>query len=321
MFVVGEERREAAFWLFLPMDLSQAQKQLAVALESRYGSREGTLIADWVMEHLTGLRRLDRLVRKTEVFSAGALRLYERYTAELVAGRPVQYVLGESWFGGLKFYVDERVLIPRPETEELVDWVLAEAGEALTGGTIGGGDAVIGEGASAQARPVALDVGTGSGCIAITLARGLPDAAVYAVDVNDGALSVARRNAGELEAPVRFLEMNFLDASTWEQLPRVRWLVSNPPYIPASERHTMAPHVVDAEPALALFVPDEDALVFYRALGAFARKRLVAGGALYAEIHEEMGPAVREVLIQQGALAVMVRKDLQGKDRMVKAIW
>lgn len=292
------------------MDLLQAQRQLVVALEGRYGSREGALIADWVMEHLTGLRKLDRLVRKTEDFSAAALRLYDRYTAELVAGRPVQYVLGESWFGGLKFYVDERVLIPRPETEELVDWVLAETGDAVTGADT-----------AAQGRPAVLDVGTGSGCIAITLARGLPDAAVYAVDVSAGALTVAKRNAGELEAAVRFLELNFLDDSSWERLPAVRWLVSNPPYIPARERHTMAPHVVDAEPALALFVPDEDALVFYRVLGMFAKKRLVAGGALYAEIHEELGAAVTGILIQQGALEVIVRKDLQGKDRMVKATW
>ncbi|HEV2481791.1 MAG TPA: peptide chain release factor N(5)-glutamine methyltransferase [Puia sp.] len=294
------------------MDLSQAQKQLAVALEGRYGSREGALIADWVMEHLTGLRKLDRLVRKTEVFSAGMLRLYDRYTAELVAGRPVQYVLGESWFGGLKFYVDERVLIPRPETEELVDWVLAETAETTMGGR---------DGALAENRPVVLDVGTGSGCIAITLSRGLPDAAVYAVDVSNGALTVAKRNAGELEAAVHFLELNFLDVSSWDRLPPVQWLVSNPPYIPASEGDTMAPHVVDAEPALALFVDDGDALVFYRALGEFARRRLIPGGALYAEIHEELGAAVSDVLVQQGAREVILRKDLQGKDRMVKATW
>ena len=298
------------------MDLSQAQKELAAALEARYGSREGALIADWVMEHLTGLRKLDRLVHKTEELSGEAQGLYERFTAELVAGRPVQYVLGESWFGGLKFYVDERVLIPRPETEELVDWVLAEVGEAGAAGLGGGG-----AGAAGERRPVLLDVGTGSGCIAITLSRKLPEAAVYAVDVSEGALAVAKRNAGELEAAVRFWELNFLDEASWEPLPPVRWLVSNPPYIPASERKTMAGHVVDAEPALALFVPDGDALVFYRMLGRFARMRLAAGGALYAEIHEDLGEAVREVLLQQGAREVIVRKDLQGKDRMVKATW
>ena len=281
------------------MDLLQAQKELARDLEDRYGGREGAVIADWIMEHLTGMRKLDRLVRKTEAFSAGAFALYERYKTELLAGRPVQYVLGESWFGGLKFYVDERVLIPRPETEELVDWVLAEA-----------------EGAG-----VLLDVGTGSGCIAITLSRGLPDATVYACDISEGALTVAGRNAAALDATVRFLEVDFLDETRWVDLPAVRWLVSNPPYIPASERPTMAAHVVDAEPALALFVPDEDALVFYRALGRFARRRLETNGALYAEIHEELGAAVREVLVQEGAREVIIRKDLQGKDRMVKAVY
>jgi release factor glutamine methyltransferase len=281
------------------MDLSQAQKELAVQLEPRYGGREGAVIADWVMEQLTGLRKLDRLVRKGEGLTDNVLALYERYKTELMAGRPVQYVLGESWFGGLKFFVDERVLIPRPETEELVDWVLAEAGGA----------------------GVLLDVGTGSGCMAITLSRGLPEATVYACDVSEGALAVAGRNAGTLDAAVRFLEVDFLDETRWQELPAVRWLVSNPPYIPASERSTMARHVVEAEPALALFVPDEDAFVFYRALGRFARQRLVAGGAFYAEIHEDLGAAVREVLVQEGAREVIVRKDLQGKDRMVKAVY
>jgi release factor glutamine methyltransferase len=298
------------------MDLSQAQKELGDVLEGRYGSREGALIADWVMEHLTGLRKLDRLVRKAEGLSAGALVSYERYKTELLAGRPVQYVLGESWFGGLKFFVDERVLIPRPETEELVDWVLAEAGEIGTGAQDAGTLDAMAEGHS-----VLLDVGTGSGCIAITLSRGLPDTAIYALDVSEGALTVARANATALGARVEFRELNFLEEGSWADLPAVRWLVSNPPYIPAGERSTMAAHVVDAEPALALFVPDADALVFYRALGRFARQRLEAGGALYAEIHEELGVGVREVLLQEGAREVVVRKDLQGKDRMIKAVY
>lgn len=294
------------------MDLSQAQRKLASLLEGRYGSREGAVIADWTMEHVTGLRKLDRLVRKNEELSAQALDLYERYSAELASGRPVQYVLGESWFGGLKFYVDERVLIPRPETEELVDWVLAEAGDFPTGGS--NKDA-------ANGGPVLLDIGTGSGCIAITLSRAMPAANIYAVDFSEGALAVARRNAGELNAAVQFLELNFLEEASRDQLPRVQWLVSNPPYIPVSERKTMAGHVVDSEPALALFVPDDDALVFYRALGQFAHKRLMPGGALYAEIHEDLGAAVKEVLLLQGAREVIVRKDLQGKDRMIKAVW
>jgi release factor glutamine methyltransferase len=132
---------------------------------------------------------------------------------------------------------------------------------------------------------------------------------------------VARANATALDARVEFRELNFLEESSWTDLPPVRWLVSNPPYIPASERGAMAAHVVDAEPALALFVPDQDALVFYRALGRFARQRLEAHGALYAEIHEELGAGVRDVLLQEGAREVVLRKDLQGKDRMIKAVY
>ncbi|HWB92382.1 MAG TPA: peptide chain release factor N(5)-glutamine methyltransferase [Puia sp.] len=283
------------------MDLSQAYKDLARRLEPRYGHREAGLIANWVMERLTGLGKLERLVRKTEPLSAAMSADYERYTIELVAGRPVQYVLGESWFCGMKFYVDERVLIPRPETEELVEWVISEV--------------------SSAPGPTLLDVGTGSGCIAISLARRLPAASVYACDISPDALAVASRNAAALDARVEFRELDFLAGTSWDHLPKPDCLVSNPPYIPYSERGSMAAHVVDNEPALALFVPNEDALVFYRALGKFARQQLPAKGALYAEIHEDLGTAVRETLLAEGAKEVILRKDLQGKDRMVKAVW
>lgn len=276
----------------------------------RYGQREATLIADWVLEHLTGLRKLDRLVRKTESLLPETFLLFQRYSDQLVAGRPVQYVLGESWFGGMKFFVDERVLIPRPETEELVDWVIAEA-EGL----------VAGSGPGAADRAGLLDVGTGSGCIAITLSKRLPEMGVYACDLSEDALTVARRNAVGLGAEVRFLSLDFLDERSWHELPAVKWLVSNPPYIARRERTAMAEHVVGYEPDLALFVPDDDALVFYRALGRFAQQRLERNGALYAEIHEDLGAAVKEVLLQEGATEVIVRKDLQGKDRMVKAVY
>lgn len=299
MYFSGEIKR-ANLGYFYRMDLSKAQKDLAGQLEPRYGKREATLIADWIMERVTGLGKLDRLVRKNEQLSAVEAADYERYARELAAGRPVQYVLGESWFCGMKFYVDERVLIPRPETEELVEWVISEA-----------------EGSEGAV----LDVGTGSGCIAISLARRLPGADVYACDLSEGALAVARRNAKALDGKIRFLELDFLDEGRWGELPAVRWLVSNPPYIPCRERDTMAAHVVGNEPALALFVPDEDALVFYRALGKFAGARLGSDGALYAEIHEDLGGAVREALLRSGAREVHLRKDLQGKDRMVKAVY
>ena len=248
------------------------------------------------MEHVTGWGKLERLVRRGQLGPA-ELQVYQQYTAELVAGRPVQYVLGESWFGGMKFFVDERVLIPRPETEELVEWV-----------------------ASFEAGPM-LDVGTGSGCIAVTLARKCPGSAVFACDVSEGALAVAKRNAGDLGAAVDFFSIDFLNRSQWDALPPVRWLVSNPPYVPSKDRETMAGHVVESEPALALFVPDDDPLVFYRALGEFASERLPANGALFAEIYEYLGVAVQELLLGLGAREVTLRKDMQDRVRMVKAVW
>jgi len=132
---------------------------------------------------------------------------------------------------------------------------------------------------------------------------------------------VAKRNAVTLGTAVEFFSLDFLDRACWERLPAVRWVVSNPPYIPAVEIGTMAAHVAEYEPSIALFVPDEDALVFYRALGEFVRDRAEPGGGLFVEIHEDRGPAVRDLLARLGARKVELRKDLQGKDRMIKATW
>lgn len=291
------------------MDWMDAQKGLSSSLVPLYGAREAAVIADWVMESLSGATKLDRLVMRGVEVPASALEVLRRYEGELVAYRPVQYVLGESWFAGMRFYVDERVLIPRPETEELVDWVVREVtGAGMPGMDVG------------KPGPV-LDVGTGSGCIAITLAKRLAGAPVFACDVSVGALAVAQENAERLGAPVGFIQLDFLDRASWDRLPAVRWVVSNPPYIPAAEQRDMSRHVVDYEPGTALFVPDTDDLVFYRALGEFAQKRLPAGGGLFAEIHEDRGAAVSQVLTQLGAVSVVVGKDLQGKDRMIKATW
>lgn len=234
-----------------------------------------------------------------------ALASYERCRRELLTHRPVQYVLGESWFAGMKFVVDERVLIPRPETEELVEWAAAEISAADAG----------------DGRSALLDVGTGSGCIAVTLARRLPNLPVFACDVSVGALAVAQENAEALGAAVGFIRLDFLDHGGWTQLPPIRWLVSNPPYIPMDEAGSLDRHVVDYEPGAALFVPTGDALLFYRALGEFARQRSTPGGGLFAEIHEDRGPAVQLLLKDLGAREVELRADLQGRNRMIKATW
>lgn len=288
------------------MDLQQAQRQLTTQLSPLYGGREAAIIADWVMEDLTGQKRIDRLVSSAEPLSTPLLQQYEKYRDELLALRPVQYVLHESWFCGMKFYVDERVLIPRPETEELVEWIA----ESIAPKPLATG-------------PGILDVGTGSGCIAISLAKKFPGLDVYACDISPDALDVARHNASALGANknIHFYALDFLDSNQWVNLPAIRWLVSNPPYIPLKEKSGMAAYVTTAEPSLALFVADDDPLIFYRSLGNFARQRLAGGGQLFVEIHEDMSDMVEDLFRTIGAKEVMAKKDLQGKDRMVKATW
>ncbi len=278
------------------MDWQQAQKELITQLIPLYGDREAAVIADWTMENLSGWKKIDRLLHRSAPLSPQTLNTYQKYSRELLAHRPVQYVLRESWFAGMKLYVDENVLIPRPETEELVDWILSS-------------------------HPInnILDVGTGSGCIALALAKNLPSAKIHACDISPNALAVARRNATTQNLPLTLHQLDFLDPKSWETLPPIDCLVSNPPYIPIGEKAEMAAHVIDFEPNQALFVPDNDALVFYRALSRFAQQRLPKGGQLFVEIYEEMGLQVQQLFREAGLTDVTLRQDLQGKDRMVKA--
>jgi release factor glutamine methyltransferase len=196
----------------------------------------------------------------------------------------------------MKLYVDENVLIPRPETEELVEWVLE----------------------SSPLSPI-LDVGTGSGCIPIALAKRLPSAQIHTCDISPKALEVARRNADSQNTSINFHHLDFLNPESWNDLPPITCLVSNPPYIPLNEKTQMATHVTEFEPGQALFVPDNDALLFYRALSRFAARQMPAGSQLFVEIHEEMGEQVPNLFRSAGLSDVTLRKDLQGNDRMVKA--
>lgn len=285
------------------MDWQQAQKQLLTQLLPLYGDREAAVITDWTLENLSGWKKIDRLLHKSSPLSPEAIDTYQKYTRELLFNRPVQYVLHESWFAGMKLYVDEHVLIPRPETEELVEWIVSTATPQ----------------SPSTAAPAFLDVGTGSGCIALALAKQLPFARMHACDISPEALAVARRNATTQNLSPAFHQMDFLDPQSWDTLPPIDSLVSNPPYIPKKEKAEMAIHVTEFEPDQALFVPDNDALVFYRALGRFAQQRLPNGGQVFVEIHEEMGQQVKQVFLDAGLTEVTLRQDLQGKDRMVKA--
>jgi release factor glutamine methyltransferase len=308
------------------MLMQEAKRQLTDDLTPLYGAREASLIADWVLDHLTGRPKIDRLMTPFEPLTHPAAQQFQIYRTRLLDHVPIQYVLHESWFAGNRFYVDENVLIPRPETEELVDWALETISQispvaSADPDTRPTTDSVASSTPHPYAPAAILDVGTGSGCIAITLSLRLPTFPIHACDISEGALAVAARNARDLGARVTFRHFDFLDPQTWPAVPTVKWLVSNPPYIPRSEYSSLATHVADREPSLALFVPDADPLIFYHALGEFSRQHLLPGGALLAEIHESLAESVSKALMTAGALTVEVRKDRMGKDRMIKASW
>ena len=211
---------------------------------------------------------------------------------------PVQYIIGKETFMGLVFEVDGNVLIPRPETQELVNWILE--------------DHRSDEGCKI------LDIGTGSGCIPVSLAHFMSGAEVEAWDISDGALDVARRNANQNEVKVLFRKQNVFEALPSESFYDV--IVSNPPYITEKEKVDMEANVLDWEPSIALFVPDTDPLLFYRKIAELGLDMLVAGGALYFEINRAYGEMMRTMLEDMGYNNVELRKDMFGNDRMIKAI-
>jgi release factor glutamine methyltransferase len=294
------------------MTIHEAQRSLTEQLTTIYDAREAANIADWVMEHLTGWKKIDRIVHKTSPLSAEQESRLVTYTPLLLAHTPVQYVLHEAWFAGMQLYVDEHVLIPRPETEELVEWVES--------GVRSERSEVRSQKSAAGSSPFSiLDVGTGSGCIPIALKKKLPAAMVHACDVSEGALEVARRNAETQQVAIEWHLLDFLDTAHWALLPSVNIIVSNPPYIPLKDKETMHDNVLLHEPHLALFVENNDPLLFYRTIAAFAKERLLPGGSIYVEIHEDLGPATQELFKSYGFSEVELKKDMQGKDRMVKA--
>jgi release factor glutamine methyltransferase len=280
------------------MTIQSAQQALLVQLKSLYDEREAANICDWVMEHLTGKKRIGRLLDKQEILPDELLAKLDHLTQELNTHRPVQYVLGEAWFAGMKFYVNEHVLIPRPETEELVEWIVEESQKS-----------------KAKIENI-LDIGTGSGCIPIALQKRLPGLSVTSVDISKEALEVAGQNAQILGVDISLLNIDFLNENNWDQLPVVDIIVSNPPYIKQSESSSMAKNVLDFEPGIALFVPDEDALLFYRKIADFAKTHLSEKGSIFLEINEKLGKEVITLFEYKGYY-VELRKDLQGRDRMV----
>ena len=238
--------------------------------------------------------------------------------AELKTEKPLQYILGTAHFRYLELQVNENVLIPRPETEELVQWILSDAERSRS---------VISTSCPSGRRALndrslkILDIGTGSGCIAIALAKQLTDADVYALDVSEGALKIAQKNAATHKVDVTFLHQDILDPKL-ELSPELYFdiIVSNPPYVRELEKHEIRKNVKDFEPETALFVKDEDPLLFYRAIIDFAEKHLSEKGSLYLEINQYLGAETKALFQAHNFSEIELRKDLFGNDRMLKAL-
>jgi len=272
---------------------------LTNSLQVIYSNSEAQAIAALVVEHLLDLDSLRRMMNAQEPVPPAAVLALPALQARLLAHEPVQYVLGTAYFEGLELEVTPATLIPRPETEELVRLIVAEQ--------------------AARSGLRVLDVGTGSGCLAIALACQLPAAGIMAVDISVEALAVARRNAARHAPAVEFQQVDILQEMPAGLVPgTLDVLVSNPPYVRESERPLMRDNVLAWEPATALFVPDNDPLLFYRRLRDVGRELLRPGGALYLEINETLGLETAALLEGEGFAAVRVLADMFGKARIVR---
>ena len=280
-------------------------RELWQPLTSRYTEPEAKAVARYLLEVGYGLSM-------TDILSGGAERLpadeMEENRRRLLNGEPVQYVIGKAEFGGRIFKVSPAVLVPRPETYELCQWVEEEE-----------------RGKRREERDYfVLDIGTGSGCIAITLALDMPYAKVEAWDISEKALNIARQNAESLNAQVHFRQVDALnepteDSSLFTLHPSLNIIISNPPYICKQEATAMEAHVLDHEPHQALFVPDDDPLLFYRAIAQYGKSALVAGGWLYFEINPLYHEVLEKMLDEMGYFGIEMRKDQFGQWRFARA--
>ncbi|HVI45905.1 MAG TPA: peptide chain release factor N(5)-glutamine methyltransferase [Chitinophaga sp.] len=282
------------------MTIQSAFTYITATISELYDPRESANIAHIVLEHITGMNKLDRLVHKTKILTPDQNTRLKSAVEALQRLEPVQYVTGTEWFYGMELLVNKHVLIPRPETEELVEWIVQDI--------------------AARQQPHILDIGTGSGCIPLALKKTIPHAQVSAIDVSGEALEVARSNASRLHLDVHFSQVNVLNSQETAFLPVFDIIVSNPPYITQSEQANMQEQVWGFEPSIALFVPDNDALLFYRHIALLAKDRLSSRGILYFEINEALGQDVVMLLEESGFKEVVLKQDMFGKDRMVKGI-
>ncbi|OXB02842.1 protein-(glutamine-N5) methyltransferase, release factor-specific [Flavobacterium plurextorum] len=281
------------------MKIKQYRTQFIKELSPFYDAYEAESFFYLILEDKHKLRQIDLALNHDLTFSEADFTVWNSILEELKKEVPIQYLLGKTHFYGLDFEVNENVLIPRPETEELVEWIINE-NKAI----------------DKKKKVKILDIGTGSGCIAISLAKNLPNAEVYAIDVSKKALETAKRNAISNNVEIIFMLKNVLELEILKSNYDI--IVSNPPYVRNLEKEEIKKNVLDYEPHLALFVEDNDALIFYRKIASLAQKNLLENGQLYFEINQYLGKEMTDLLEEMNFKSIELRKDIYDNDRMIK---
>jgi len=299
---------EEMSFLAATMTIKNVLDHYVKSLSSLYDGGEAVAISQWVVEDRLGISRTEISLRGGEIISEVKANDLAWKLMRLMKREPVQYVLGYAFFHGLKLKVNKSVLIPRPETEELVEWILVDERRNQPQRRRGAEKLKI------------LDIGTGSGCIAIALKKNLQHAEVSAMDISEKALEIARENAKVNEVEVNFFQSDILTSDLRLPTSDFNIIVSNPPYILPSEKNSLHKNVLDHEPHEALFVPENDPLIFYKAILNFAEQSLSTNGGLYFEVNNSFAQQVASMLREKNFFEVEIRKDLSGKERMVKGL-
>jgi len=281
--------------------LTKIYRRYLEQLQLIYSTNEASIITDQVFVATAGIHRTDLIKHPIQIIEDHLVSILEQRLAELLLHKPVQYVLGEAWFYGMRLKVNEHTLIPRPETEELVQSII---------------DHYQTTGVESDEPINIIDIGTGSGCIAIAIKKNLPGVNMTAIDVSSEALIVSQENAISQKVNIDFLQMDFLDEAQWKNLKVFNYIVSNPPYIQVSEREKMDKNVTAFEPATALFVPDDSPFLFYEKIAAFAEDHLLPGGKIFVEVNEALAHETAEIF-KANNRQFEIRKDLFEKERMI----
>jgi release factor glutamine methyltransferase len=280
------------------MNLKEAISFSTTELSDFYPKEEIQSFIYLIFNELENLSKPEIHIQQDFQISENSIHRLKKIVLKLKEYQPLQYIFGKTEFYDLTFSVNKDVLIPRPETEELVDWIVND---------------------SKNTASKIIDIGTGSGCIAISLKKSLPKVKILAIDISKKALEIAKKNAQSNNAEISFTKFNILDIETNKRFAKFDIIVSNPPYVREQEKSLMAKNVLNFEPYEALFVSNQDPLIFYEAIANFAIKHLSTNGNLYLEINENLAEQTAELLSQKGFCEILIKKDINDKFRMIRA--